>query len=63
MNRSTVQKRLASYSTAQRKVSERRAALRREVIAWKARGATIVEIAQALGWSRQSVYDLIGERA
>lgn len=61
MNRSTVQKRLASYEGAQVALTVRREALRHEVVAWKERGATIVEIAKALNWSRQSVYDLIRE--
>lgn len=38
-----------------------RRALRQAVLDWKAKGATIVEIADALGWSRQSVYDLVGK--
>lgn len=60
MNRSTVQKRHASYAKAQENAQERRSALRTAVLDWKDRGATIVEIADALDWSRQSVYDLIG---
>jgi DNA-binding CsgD family transcriptional regulator len=61
VNRSTVQKRHASYEKAQENAQERRSALRSAVLEWKARGATIVEIADALRWSRQSVYDLIGK--
>lgn len=60
MNRSTVQKRLASYEAAQDRVNLARINLRAAVKDWKDSGATIVEIADALGWSRQSVYDLIG---
>lgn len=63
MNRSTVQKQLASYQAAQERAQERRSALRTSVLDWKAKGATMVEIANALGWSRQSVYDLIGKSA
>jgi hypothetical protein len=61
VTRSVVQQRLSTYEKAQERVSERRAALRSAVLEWKAQGATMVEIAQALGWSRQSVYDLIGK--
>lgn len=60
MTRSHVQQRLSAYEKAQERVGEQRARLRSAVLEWKAQGTTIVEIADALGWSRQSVYDLIG---
>lgn len=59
MTRSNVQRKLASYVTAQENLSDRRASLRAAVLDWKDKGATIVEIAETLSWSRQSVYDLI----
>jgi IS30 family transposase len=61
MNRSTVQKRLTSYTAAQDRLNLSRINLRAAVKDWHEAGATIVEIADTLGRSRQSVYDLIGK--
>lgn len=61
MNRSTVKARQASYVRNLNRAAESRETLRQAVLAWKAKGATIVEMADALQWSRQSVYDLIGK--
>lgn len=60
MSRSIVQRRHLRYETSQKNTQEHRKALRQAVLEWKEQGATIVEIADTLGWSRQSVYDLIG---
>jgi hypothetical protein len=60
MTRSKVLSHLAAYEKAQERVGDRREGLRLAVVEWKASGASIVEIARTLGWSRQSVYALIG---
>lgn len=60
MTARNVKYKLATYESAQKRLTAQREELRNAVIQWKEEGATIVEIAQTLGWSRQSVYDLIG---
>lgn len=60
MTRSRVKAAAESYRYSLAQVESRRERLRQQVIGWNAKGATIVEIAETLGWSRQSVYDLIG---
>lgn len=47
------------YDNAVKAVPPRRDTLRKVVERAQSEGATIVEIAETLNWSRQSVYDLL----
>lgn len=61
VTRRNLKYKLATYESAQNRLTAQREQLREAVIEWREEGATIVEIAQTLGWSRQAVYDLIGK--